>query len=1453
MSYTPAAKPQKQPTANTKVTAATPPAVTSAHAKLDKNNMDEKNSYGRNTSFLTDLSTIRRVVGQNSSGSNSHQSESFLHLTQPKLKIIHPSDAYEKEADSVADQLVGVPPSADYTLNYQPSLGNDGRKEEGKNNRSKGTSSIVHSGNAADTTYSKISSPAERHGSSSTLHSSDSDSASVEAASVGLAPDSLFYVQRSIGNNNNDDNNNHRSTNMGLTPPTNPPDNNRLNSTIGISLQPKLKVSQPGDIYEQEADRVAEKVMRQESSYTPSVQSSVSENEERSQISKESQTVSYPETKVGIPERNIIHFSVGSLLNSSTRELMESTLQYDFGNVRIHTNDHAAKSAEALNARAYAVGTDVVFGEGEYQPNTLDGKRLLAHELIHVVQQSSTITPTFRERLYRDNETRVNINSTSKVSEIRQHSTQSIARSPISLTEAIDPSMNDDLNVSTDLSKMSDEDIRLKLREIYKWLAGQISTNPTVLALQDKQLELEAELTRRHIEQKKKEKEQRKKSKGKDKHSLQNLSSPRDNLPTPRSAVSSFDIDKLSPEEQAAELQLMEEWLPLQPKKSWAAKQVRETQSQLSEHLAKQESAPLLESHELHFIKVIGNHLEDREFKMLNRYQAISQTEKQIKIGWLESELAMQCIELIYAQKRDMPIRSAISETIGGASNPENLVNKWSHANDLLRTAKAALDKNDFSQAQDLINQSVSNSFDVFVGVKTYFGEVVKGAERTVTGLKVAKAAGAVAAGIATGGATTGLSAATTVGIVGSGLYAGAQSLAEQGSEVAFGLRDKIDWGRVTFDTIVGGLTGFVGGKIGGAVVGRLLSNPAVASLGQKVVANLVGDYLAGRAGSSVYLIADTTYRWARGEEGVTWGQLVDNFVDQMTDPKAAFMDIVIGGASRRLHATQGRETVKALPEEVIPEVTQVETSNLPGQSSTNVRHLAPTDKAVAAGVEAHKPVIEPTPSAKSSTLIESVSATGAKTTAAVEGENIVVNDGQLQSKTELSKTNKLSGQPQAASSILLGQGDKLASFAGKVKPLGGSYDVVVHGSSDSFHVLHNGKWVEIDHRRLANYMKSAGYTGGDVRLISCGTGSNPTAIAQHLSNKLGVSVMAPSDTVWIWSDGNLTIGPDPGKNVGVWNNFSPKPSSTGTPHQTSSKSSEGIIPHSERKGEGTAEAPVAKAAVQEAPTPSPPRPKLLTEGTPPPPQARTGEPVVTRLSSGEREPEPKPTEESKLTKGEMGKEEVSKAAKSRNLPNDPQRGVREGLENIRQKIEADQSEINIHRKQILELERRVYDLRIKTRETPRSDPTRASTLKEFKEANEKLGELKARQEHREQEIGLKRAHEKRLVEALNKKTYERPGFWVGMREKVWEQALKDGKGRVYSPSGTEIKPGDPWIMGHREKFEFWKHQRSAAERGISREQFIQEYNDHRHYRPETKDDSEGHYFEDKTDAYDGY
>lgn len=81
--------------------------------------------------------------------------------------------------------------------------------------------------------------------------------------------------------------------------------------------------------------------------------------------------------------------SGGQALDSDTRTFMESRFGHDFSQVRVHTDDQAAASAEAINANAYTVGPDIVFGAGQYTPGTSEGQHLLAHELTHVVQQSS--------------------------------------------------------------------------------------------------------------------------------------------------------------------------------------------------------------------------------------------------------------------------------------------------------------------------------------------------------------------------------------------------------------------------------------------------------------------------------------------------------------------------------------------------------------------------------------------------------------------------------------------------------------------------------------------------------------------------------------------------------------------------------------------------------------------------------------------------------------------------------------------------------------------------------------------------------------------------------------------------------------------------------------------------------------------------------------------------------
>src|SRR5262245_3155098 len=86
--------------------------------------------------------------------------------------------------------------------------------------------------------------------------------------------------------------------------------------------------------------------------------------------------------------------SPGQPLDSDTRAFMESRFGHDFSRVRVHADSRASDAARAVNATAYTVGRDLVFQAGRYRPETEVGKRLLAHELTHVVQQSRSPAQT---------------------------------------------------------------------------------------------------------------------------------------------------------------------------------------------------------------------------------------------------------------------------------------------------------------------------------------------------------------------------------------------------------------------------------------------------------------------------------------------------------------------------------------------------------------------------------------------------------------------------------------------------------------------------------------------------------------------------------------------------------------------------------------------------------------------------------------------------------------------------------------------------------------------------------------------------------------------------------------------------------------------------------------------------------------------------------------------------
>ena len=119
---------------------------------------------------------------------------------------------------------------------------------------------------------------------------------------------------------------------------------------------------------------------------------------------------------------------------------------------------------------------------------------------------------------------------------------------------------------------------------------------------------------------------------------------------------------------------------------------------------------------------------------------------------------------------------------------------------------------------------------------------------------------------------------------------------------------------------------------------------------------------------------------------------------------------------------------------------------------------------------------------------------------------------------------------------------EDIRAFMDRVTPLPGYYDVGLHGNQDHVQIaLSDGRLFNSDHRLLSELVaKAPDYHGGPIRLISCSTGASEHGLAQNLANKLGQNVMAPSDTVWIWPDGNLGVGRSSDFLDGTWRIFSP-------------------------------------------------------------------------------------------------------------------------------------------------------------------------------------------------------------------------------------------------------------------------------------------------------------------------
>jgi len=164
-------------------------------------------------------------------------------------------------------------------------------------------------------------------------------------------------------------------------------------------IQAKLTISSPGDPDEQEADQVADHVMRAPAGSPISSPCTCADGEEKCEACSQKGSMIQRRAdgrspRAGAPGASlsaatisaVLARSGGQPLDAATRAFFEPRFGRDLSSVRVHTGQEAAESAQSISALAYTAGSQIVFGSGQYAPDSPAGARLLAHELAHVGQ-----------------------------------------------------------------------------------------------------------------------------------------------------------------------------------------------------------------------------------------------------------------------------------------------------------------------------------------------------------------------------------------------------------------------------------------------------------------------------------------------------------------------------------------------------------------------------------------------------------------------------------------------------------------------------------------------------------------------------------------------------------------------------------------------------------------------------------------------------------------------------------------------------------------------------------------------------------------------------------------------------------------------------------------------------------------------------------------------------------
>lgn len=640
-------------------------------------------------------------------------------------------------------------------------------------------------------------------------------------------------------------------------------------------------ISEPHDHLEQEAERAARQVVE---GGTPTVAHTAS--------SMQREATNTAATPAIIPPAvHAVTQTAGMPLDPGTRSFMEGRFGYDFGAVRIHAGSDAHEAASQVHANAFTYGPHIAFAAGKFQPGTLTGKRLIAHELAHVVQQHGQVSGI----VHRDSNGQLSEEDRKKLlfSQCTSGNCHASKPQPTDF-RSFGPADNDALfrfiaapkppappptneHASNFVPKPAPAPAATGCPSGNCHQKQAPAPSPSNIPRSSSKpspamLAYIADGPRRDAEAKaQKEKELR-----------QAL------------ATASFtgSIYHQNPhlERPAAEARLREQHMFL---RQLAPQLADALEQDPGYHKAMGEYAEKSPGPDLSIPAATPNvaapaAIAVGQFSFMQDNPEYWKTPRGRARTALKSELAAtkNALDELYGERHDIVDSSVVirktAETVGGTEPPP--IAQLDQSRKLIEQANLALIRDDLESAAKLYTQATRIQREASWHWARYKERLFFGADRTVEGLETVRDGSKHALMVLSMFATGGASAPLWIG-VGGGI---AIDLADAGTKAALG--EKVDWSKVAVDAAVQVVLAKFGGRFSSKLVGRLTQMPAFKKFESSVVSAAITSVLNGMESRIVTSAVGSAFR------GDTWGETLDRLVSSVAD-WTLFIDLALGAA----------------------------------------------------------------------------------------------------------------------------------------------------------------------------------------------------------------------------------------------------------------------------------------------------------------------------------------------------------------------------------------------------------------------------------------------------------------------------------------------------------------------------------------------------------------------------